>query len=490
MCVASRRSVTPSGSSRRPESELTVHEPGPGGGGLGHRPDDYGADRTPDGRVRVLVTGLGATTPLAGDVPGTWAGLLAARSGVRALTEDWAATLPVRFAGRAAIEPVEEIGRVRARRMDRCEQFAVVAARQAWADADLGPLPGASRATAEGGEGGQVDPGGAVDPGDAAPVVDPTRLAVVVGTGIGGTITLMDQYDILKERGARRVSPFTVPMLMPNGPAGWVSIETGARAGVHSPVSACASGNEALVWGLDLLRAGRADVVIAGGTEAAIHPLPIAAFASMTALSTRNEEPAAASRPYDKARDGFVLGEGAGILVLETVAHARARGAKVYAELAGAGSSADAHNIVQPDPVGRGAARAMELALADADLPAADLAHLNAHATSTTQGDIAESIAINQVLGPDIAHVAVSATKSVTGHLLGATGAVEAIATVLALYSRLAPPTANLEALDGEIELDVVTGEPRVLPDGPIAALNNSFGFGGANVAVAFRSVA
>lgn len=455
------------------------------GTGLGHRPDDYGPDRTADGRVRVLVTGLGATTPLAGDVPGTWAGLLAARSGVRALTEDWAATLPVRFAGRAAVEPVEEIGRVRARRMDRCEQFAVVAARQAWTDADLGPLPGGRGAA-------DADPDGetAEDLASAAPAVDPTRLAVVVGTGIGGTITLMDQYDILKERGARRVSPFTVPMLMPNGPAGWVSIETGARAGVHSPVSACASGNEALVWGLDLLRAGRADVVIAGGTEAAIHPLPIAAFASMTALSTRNDEPTAASRPYDKARDGFVLGEGAGILVLETVAHARARGAKVYAELAGAGSSADAHNIVQPDPVGRGAARAMELALTDADLPAADLAHLNAHATSTTQGDIAESLAINQVLGTEVSHVAVSATKSVTGHLLGATGAVEAIATVLALYARLAPPTANLEALDGEIELDVVSGEPRALPDGPIAALNNSFGFGGANVAVAFRSVA
>jgi 3-oxoacyl-[acyl-carrier-protein] synthase II len=432
--------------------------------------------------VRVLVTGLGATTPLAGDVPGTWAGLLAARSGIRALTEDWAATLPVRFAGRVAVEPLEQIGRVRARRMDRCEQFAVVAARQAWADAELGPLPGAE------GAGDEAAAGDA--PPQVGPVVDPTRLAVVVGTGIGGTITLMDQYDILKEKGARRVSPFTVPMLMPNGPAGWVSIETGARAGVHSPVSACASGNEALVWGLDLLRAGRADVVLAGGTEAAIHPLPIAAFASMTALSTRNEEPTAASRPYDKARDGFVLGEGAGILVLETVTHARARGAKVYAELAGAGSSADAHNIVQPDPVGKGATRAMHLAMTDAGLVPAEVAHLNAHATSTPQGDIAESIAINEVLGADVTHVAVSATKSVTGHLLGATGAVEAIATVLALYSRSAPPTANLEALDGEIELDVVSGEPRALPAGPIAALNNSFGFGGANVAVAFRSVA
>ncbi len=401
--------------------------------------------------------------------------MLAGRSGIRALTEDWAETLPVRFAGRAAVEPLEGVGRVKARRMDRNEQFAVIAARQAWDDAGLG-----RRKT--------VEPDDEVQAALPASTVDPHRFAVVIATGVGGCITLMDQYDILKEKGARRVSPFTVPMLMPNGAAGWVSLDLGAQAGVHAPVSACASGNESLVWGMDLLRFDRADIVLAGGTEAAIHPLPIAAFASMTALSTRNDEPWLASRPYDTSRDGFVLGEGAGVLVLETVAHARGRGAKVYAELAGTGSSADAHNIVQPDPTGEGAARAMRLALTDARLAPREIVHVNAHATSTPQGDVAESIAINEVLGADVSHVSVSATKSVTGHLLGATGAVEAIATVLALHTRIAPPTANLDQQDGDIELDVIAKVPRELPAGPIAAVSNSFGFGGSNIAVAFRS--
>jgi len=425
----------------------------------------------------VLITGLGATTPLAGDVEGTWEAMLEGRSGIRALTEDWAETLPVRFAGRVAVEPLADIGRVQSRRMDRNEQFAVIAARQAWDDAGLG-----RRKT--------VDADDEVQAALAPSTVDPHRFAVVIATGVGGCITLMDQYDVLKERGARRVSPFTVPMLMPNGAAGWVSLDLGAKAGVHAPVSACASGNESLVWALDLLRFGRADIVLAGGTEAAIHPLPIAAFAAMTALSTRNDEPWLASRPYDTSRDGFVLGEGAGVLVLETVAHARARGAKVYAELAGTGSSADAHNIVQPDPTGDGAARAMQLALVDSLVAPAEIVHVNAHATSTPQGDVAESIAINQVLGADVSHVSVSATKSVTGHLLGATGAVEAIATVLALHTRIAPPTANLDQQDGDIALDVIAKTPRELPSGPVAAVSNSFGFGGANIAVAFRSVA
>lgn len=420
---------------------------------------------------RVVVTGLGATTPLGGDVASTWDGMLAGRSGVRELTEEWAATLPVRFAGRAAVEPTEVLSRVQARRLDRSEQFALVAAREAWADAGY---------TTKAGE--PVD-------GDAGPGLDPERVAVVMASGIGGVITLMEQWDILKEKGSRRVSPYTVPMLMPNGPAGWVSLDLGARAGVHAPVSACASGNEALQWGLDLIRLGRADVVIAGGTEAVIHPLPIAAFAAMTALSTRNEAPALASRPYDRGRDGFVLGEGAGALILESADHAAARGARVYAELAGAGASADAHHIAQPDPTGAGARRAMQRALDDAGLDSNEIRHINAHATSTPQGDIAESSAIGEVLGSATLGAAVSATKSMTGHLLGATGAVEAIATVLALHHRLAPPTVNLDDLDAAINLDVVTGSARQLPDGPIAALNNSFGFGGANVAVAFRSV-
>lgn len=429
------------------------------------------SDPRPGGLHRAVVTGLGATTPVGGDVGSTWASLLAGRSGIRALTEDWAAGLPVRFAGRAAVEPTEVLSRVEARRLDRAEQFALVAAREAWADAGF---------TTKAGE--PVD-------GDSGPGLDADRVAVVMATGIGGIVTLMEQWDILKEKGPRRVSPYTVPMLMPNGPAGWVSLDLGARAGVHSPVSACASGNEALQWALDLIRLGRADVVVAGGTEAVIHPLPIAAFASMTALSTRNDDPARASRPYDRGRDGFVLGEGAGALIIESAAHAAARGARVYAELAGAGASADAHHIAQPDPSGRGARRAIQLAVDDAGLRPAEIRHVNAHATSTPQGDIAESTAIGAVLGVATAGVAVSATKSMTGHLLGATGAVEAIATVLALHHRLAPLTVNLDDPDPAVHLDVVTGSPRELPDGPIAALNNSFGFGGANIAVAFRSV-
>ncbi len=420
---------------------------------------------------RAVVTGLGATTPLGGDVPTTWEAMLAGRSGVRSLTEDWAQSLPVRFAGRAAVEPTEVLSRVEARRLDRSEQFAIVAAREAWADAGFTTKAGEPVA------------------GDAGPSVDPNRVAVVMATGIGGVITLMEQWDILKERGARRVSPYTVPMLMPNGSAGWVSLDLGAKAGVHAPVSACASGNESLQWALDLIRLGRADVVVAGGTEAVIHPLPIAAFASMTALSTRNDDPAIASRPYDRARDGFVLGEGAGALVIESAAHAAARGARVYAELAGAGASADAHHIAQPDPTGAGARRAMQVALDDAGVRPQEIRHINAHATSTPQGDIAESSAIGEVLGSATPDAVVSATKSMTGHLLGATGAVEAIATVLALQTRLAPPTTNLDNLDADVHLDVVTGSPRALAEGPIAALNNSFGFGGANVAVVFRSV-
>jgi 3-oxoacyl-[acyl-carrier-protein] synthase II len=421
-------------------------------------------------RTRVVVTGIGATTPVGGTAPDTWASMLAGRSGIRALTEDWAKTLPVRIAGRAAVEPTDVLSRVEARKLDRSEQFALVAAREAWRDAGY---------TTKAGE--PVD-------GDAGPGLDPERVAVVVATGIGGTITLMDQYDVLKQKGARRVSPYTVPMLMPNGPAGWVSIDLGAKAGVHSPVSACASGNEALAWALDILRAGRADVVVAGGTEAAIHPLPIAAFASMTALSTRNDDPAGASRPYDSARDGFVLGEGAGVLVLETAEHAAARGVRVYAEVAGSGASSDAHHIAQPDPTGAGARRAMQLAVADARLDPAEVRHINAHATSTPQGDIAESLAIHDVLGAATAGAVVSATKSMTGHLLGATGAVEAIAVVMALHTRQVPPTLNLVDLDDKVDLDIAVGSPRSLPDGPIAALNNSFGFGGANLAVAFRS--
>ena len=407
---------------------------------------------------RVVVTGLGATTPLGGDVTSTWSAMLAGRSGVKVLTEDWVETLPVHLAAPVAVDPAEVLSRPETKRMDRSGQFALIAAREAWADA-------------------------------GTPTVDPERLGVVIASGIGGVTTLLSAYDTLKERGARRVLPMTVPMLMPNGPAAVVGLELTARAGVHTPVSACSSGAEAISYAVDMIRSGRADVVAAGGTEAAIHALPLAGFAAMQALSTRNDEPERASRPYDKGRDGFVLGEGAGVVVLETLEHARARGARIYGEVAGSGISADAHHIAQPDPVGAGASRAMTLALRNAGATPDDVVHINAHATSTPVGDVAEAEAIRRALGDATGRVCVSATKSMTGHLLGAAGAVEAIATILALHHRTAPPTTNLEDPDDDVHLDVVRGEPRTLPDGELLALNNSFGFGGHNVALALRSV-
>ena len=408
--------------------------------------------------VSVVVTGLGATTPLGGDVASTWSGLLEGRSGVRVLTEDWVEQLPVHIAARVALEPAEVLTRQEIKRNDRSQQFALIATREAWADA-------------------------------GSPEVDPIRLGVVLASGIGGVITLLDAYDTLKEKGARRVLPLTVPMLMPNGPAATISLELGARAGTHSPVSACASGAEAIAYGLEMIRTGRADVVVVGGTEAAIHPLPLAGFASMQALSTRNDEPGRASRPYDKGRDGFVLGEGAGVLVLESSDYARARGARVYAEIAGAGMTSDAYHIAAPDPSGEGAARAISMALADADVSASDVVHINAHATSTPVGDIAESGAIRAALGSAVGGACVSATKSMTGHLLGAAGAVEAIATILALHGRVAPATINLDDSDDEILLDVVHGRSRALGAGQLVGLNNSFGFGGHNVALAIRTL-
>ncbi|MFE3196730.1 beta-ketoacyl-ACP synthase II [Embleya sp. NPDC059237] len=424
-----------------------------------------------DATRAVVVTGLGATTPVGGDVATTWSALLAGTSGARALTEEWAEQLPVTFAARIAVEPLEVMPKVEARRLDRSGQFAMIAAREAWLDAGY-----AAKNTA---------------PEDApdALVVDPTRLGVVIASGIGGVTTLLDAWDTFHEKGPRRVGPLTVPMLMPNSPAANVGIELGARAGVHTPVSACASGAEAVAYGLEMIRSGRADVVVCGGTEAAIHPLPMAAFANMMAMSKRNDEPQRASRPYDKGRDGFVMGEGAGVLILESAEHAAARGARVYAEVAGAGLSSDGHHIAQPEPTGRDIARAMALALADGGLEPEEIVHVNAHGTSTPAGDVTELKAIRATLGDAAADkVTVTSTKSMTGHLLGGTGAVESVATVLALHHRLAPPTINVDDLDDEVDLDIVRGEPRTLPDGTIAALNNSFGFGGHNVVVAFRS--
>jgi 3-oxoacyl-[acyl-carrier-protein] synthase II len=271
---------------------------------------------------------------------------------------------------------------------------------------------------------------------------------------------------------------------MPNGPAAWVGLEFNARAGVHAPTSACATGAESIAWAFDMIRTGRADVVIAGGTEAVIHPLPIAGFASMRAMSTRNDEPEKASRPFDKGRDGFVLGEGAGVIVLERADHARARGARVYARLAGAGMTSDGYDIVQPHPEGEGAVRAIQTALRDAGISPRDVVHVNAHATSTPVGDLAEIVALHRALGE---HVVVTSTKSMTGHLLGAAGAVESIATILTVFHGLVPPTINLDDPDDKVDLDIVAHKARHL-DVPVA-LNNSFGFGGHNAALLFTRV-
>ncbi len=410
-------------------------------------------------RTRVLVTGLGATSPVGGDVTTTWEALLSGQSGVDVLKHDWAAQLGTQIAAEVAVDPKDVLDRVKARRLDRSGQLALVAAIEAWADAGL----------------------------DTAEGTDPERVAVALASGIGGVQTLLSNYDALLEKGPRRVSPLAIPMLMPNSPAANIGLTIGAKAGVHTPVSACASGNEAIALGVDLIRLGRADVVVVGGTEAAVHPLPMAAFGQMMALSKRNDDPTRASRPWDKGRDGFVLGEGAAVLVLESEEHAQRRGATVYAEVAGAGITADSHDIAQPDPAGLGATRAMRIALRESGVAASDIKHINAHATSTPQGDLAEAEAIRQALGDATDGIVVTSTKSMTGHLLGAAGALESVATVLSLKHRVVPPTINLDDPE-DVGLDI-TDTRRELPAGDVAALNNSFGFGGHNVALVFASV-
>ncbi|MDN4472543.1 beta-ketoacyl-ACP synthase II [Demequina zhanjiangensis] len=411
--------------------------------------------------MTVVVTGLGTTSPLGGDVASTWEAALAGRSGVRTLDNDWAEKygVPVHFAGQLAVRPEEVLSRPETKRMDPSAQMAIVAAREAWADA-------------------------------GSPEVDSERLGSIVSSGIGGVWTLLSAWDTVKEKGAGRVLPLTVPMLMPNSPTAYVSLEFKARAGAHSPVSACASGAEAIGMGLEMIESGRADIVIAGGTEAAIHPLPISAFASMQALSKRNDDPAGASRPYDVSRDGFVLGEGAGVVILESEEHAKARGARIYARLMGRGMTADAHHIAAPEPNGAGQTRAMELALESSGLTTADVVHVNAHATSTPVGDMIEARGIRALLGSHADDVLLSATKSMTGHLLGGAGALESVFTVKALETRTAPPTINVTEPDPELQVDLVRDTPRALPaEGDLAAINNSFGFGGHNVALVFTTV-
>ncbi len=407
---------------------------------------------------RIVVTGIGATTPLGGDAKSTWQALLAGESGISTLEQEWVAKyeLPVTFAGQAKVPAAEVLTPQEAKRLDPSSQFALIAGREAWADA-------------------------------GSPEVTPERFAVEFSTGIGGVWTLLDAYDTLKEKGPRRVMPMTVPMLMPNGPAAAIGMDLAARGGVRTSVSACASSTEAIANAITRLNSGEIDIVVAGSAEAAIHPMPIAAFASMHALSRRNDDPAAASRPYDTARDGFVMGEGAGAIVLETLEHAQKRGAKIYAELVGGAVTSDAHHITAPDPEGTGAARAVLATLKQAGAEVTDVVHINAHATSTPVGDIAEYNALKRVFGEHLSKIAISATKSSTGHLLGGAGAIEAIFTILALHERTLPPTINLDNQDPEIPLDVVT-EPRKIAAGPALAISNSFGFGGHNAVVAFRS--
>ncbi len=407
---------------------------------------------------KIVVTGIGATSPLGGTAKESWEALLAGESGVHTLTHDWVAELqlPVTFAAEAKVRPESVLERVEFKRLDPSSQFALISAREAWADA-------------------------------GAPDVDPTRVGVDYSTGIGGLWTLLDAWDTLKEKGPRRVLPMTIPMLMPNAASAAISMSIPSRAFARTDVSACASSTEAIANAYDHLQQGLADIVLAGGTEAVVHPLPIAAFAAMQALSKRNDDPQTASRPYDITRDGFVLGEGAATIVLETEEHALARGARIYAELAGGAVTSDSFHITAPDPEGSAAARAVLGALGQAGATPADVRHINAHATSTPVGDIAEYKALLRVFGDLLPNIPVSATKAATGHLLGGTGALEAIFTILALHHRTAPPTINLTSQDPAILLDVVTS-PRDLGSGPLLAISNSFGFGGHNAVAAFRS--
>ncbi|GAA1674351.1 beta-ketoacyl-[acyl-carrier-protein] synthase family protein [Microbacterium lacus] len=408
---------------------------------------------------RIVVTGIGASSPLGGTAPESWSALLDGVSGARTLEYDWVEQyqLPVTFAAEAKVRPDTVLERPQAKRLDPSSQFALVAAMEAWADA-------------------------------GSPDVDPDRLGVDFATGIGGVWTLLDAWDTLREKGPRRVMPMTVPMLMPNAAAGNLSLHFGARAYARTVASACASSTESIINAIEHLRAGLADVVIAGGTESAIHPITIASFASMQALSKRNDDPAHASRPGSIDRDGFVMGEGAGVLILETEEHARARGAKIYAAVVGGGVTADSYHITANDPEGTGAASAVRAALEMADAAPGDVTHINAHATSTPVGDPNEYVALKTVFGDRIDEIPVSATKASTGHLLGGTGALEAIFTVLALQDRMAPPTINLTEQDPAVPFRI-SGEPQPLGDGPQLAISNSFGFGGHNAVVAFASV-
>lgn len=403
----------------------------------------------------VVVTSMAITTAVGVDLDSTWSGLLAGESGIETINEDWVGKydLPVHFGARMKMNPADHLKKIETRRLDYIQQLAVVLGRDAWA-------------------------------GAGSPDVDKDRLGVAVGTGLGGTETLFNTTDAMEAGGYRKVSPIAVPMIMPNGPAAAVGLEVGARAGVHTPVSACASGSEAVAMAWRMIAMGEADVMIAGGVEGKITALPIASFSMMRAMSTRNDDPTRASRPFDAGRDGFVMGEGGAMMVLEREDHARARGATIHARVLGAGTTSDGFHIVAPDPNGAGAARAMSKALRYGGITGAEVGHVNAHATSTGVGDLAEARAINTAVG---SHASVYAPKSALGHSIGAVGALESVLTVMSLREGVVPPTLNLENQDPEINLDVVSGAAR---HGQIdVAINNSFGFGGHNVSIAFGRV-
>jgi 3-oxoacyl-[acyl-carrier-protein] synthase II len=419
---------------------------------------------------RAVVTGLGAITPVGSDVASMWTNMLAGQSGIGKLEEPWAEDLPVSVCGVVADDAAQRLSHVERRRLDRAGQLALIAAREAWQDAGLA-------ADAEQRRDGIKSVG-----------IDPERLAVVFSSALAGISTTLAAQDDIHSGRSHAVSPWAIPMLMPNGPAAAIGLEIGARAGVHAPYSACASSAEAVALGLRMIRSGEVDVVMVGGCEAPLNPVIVSGLVAMRAIALRPDMPERVCRPFDRSRDGLVLGEGAGALVLESAEHAAARQAHVYCEVIGSGISADDHHIVQPHPSGRGAAAALRKALADADVRPSDVDHVNAHATATISGDAAEIHALQAVLGTQ-SRAAISATKSMTGHLLGAAGAVESVATVLALRDHLAPPTLNLTDVDADNTLQIVRELPLALPSRRIVGVSNSFGFGGHNVVLVFRTL-
>jgi 3-oxoacyl-[acyl-carrier-protein] synthase II len=411
-----------------------------------------------NGRRRVVITGLGGVTPLGNDVGTSWENLVAGKSGANVITAFDASDYPVNFACELKdFDPAEWIERKQARRMDRFAQMIAAAARQAEADSGL----------------------------DVA--AEAERIGASIATGIGGLKAFQDCYDVLKERGPDRVNPFSIPQIIPNMGAAWVSMELGTRGPLSSQCTACAASNMAIGDGLDAIRLGRAEAMFCGGTEAGITRVGIAGFSAMRALSRRNGAPEKASRPFDAGRDGFVMGEAGAVLLLEELEHALSRGASIYAEVLGYGLSSDAKHVTEPDPTGENPARAMAMAFADAGVDPTEVGYVNAHGTSTPLGDASETRVIKLAVGEEHARkLPISSTKGATGHCLGASGAIEAMFTVLAVHHRVLPPTINYEEPDPECDLDYIPNEAREAPDLEIG-VSNSFGFGGHNAVTVFR---